>query len=60
LGEYEPQFDLYKSDVFCIGMVVLEMLFLDDPKFYYNTELCEVNFGRVKYQLASLKGEYST
>ena len=41
-------------------MVVLEMLFLDDPKFYYNTKLCEVNFGRVKYQLASLKGEYST
>lgn len=40
-------------------MVALELLFLDDPKYYYNADTCEVNFGRVRYQLASLKGEYS-
>lgn len=32
---------------------------MDDPKFYYNSELLEVNFDRVRYNLSRLKGEIS-
>lgn len=59
LQSYEPTFDVYKSDVFSMGMLVLGLVFLDDPKFYYNQETLEVNFGRVKYSLAMIKGRYS-
>lgn len=34
--EYEPQIDIYKCDVFAIGMIILELMSLDKTKFYYN------------------------
>lgn len=50
---------MYKSDVFAIGMIILELVSMDHPKFYYNADKMEINFSRVKYNLASLKGEFS-
>lgn len=33
--EYEPQMDIYKAEVFAIGMIILELMTLDKIKFYY-------------------------
>lgn len=40
-------------------MLMLELIFMDDPKFNYNPDLLEVNFDRVRYNLIKLKGELS-
>jgi hypothetical protein len=40
-------------------MIMLELIYMDDPKFYYNADIFEVNFDRIKYNLARLKGELS-
>jgi hypothetical protein len=38
---------------------MLELIFMDHPKFYYNVEDLEINMSRIKYNLATLKGEFS-
>lgn len=58
-NRYEIDFDVYKSDLFAVGMILLELIFMDEPKFYYNADLLEVNFDRVRYNLARLQGELS-
>ena len=34
--EYDIKYDVYKADIFAIGMIVLELITLDKSKFYYN------------------------
>jgi hypothetical protein len=36
--DYDVRYDIFKADVFAIGMVILELITLDKPKFYYNEE----------------------
>lgn len=37
-GHDEIKFNVYTADMFSIGMMMLELIFLDDAKFYYNYE----------------------
>ena len=36
--EYEVRYDPFKADLFAIAMVILELITLDKPKFYYNAD----------------------
>ena len=45
--------------MFAIGMIILELMLLDEAKFYYNYEEFLVNYEKIKYSLANLKGLYS-
>ena len=57
--EYEISFDIYKSDLFVIGMILLEMMTLRYTERYYNGHSRTINIARVKQELQGLSGEYS-
>lgn len=45
--DYDGKFDMFKSDVFAIGMIVLELITFDQVKFYYNESKTELKTGRI-------------
>lgn len=45
--------------MFAIGMLVLELMLMDDSKFYYNYDEFSVNYDKIKYSLMNLKDVYS-
>ena len=57
--EYKPKGDIFKAEIFAIGMVILELLTLDKTKFYYNEDKCSLKMGRISFALSSLSSEYS-
>ena len=50
---------MYKSDTFRIAMIILEMMTLDQVKFYYNEERTGYKMGRINFELSSFSLEYS-
>lgn len=38
---------------------MLELIFMDHPKFYYDVNGMDINMNRIKYNLATLKREFS-
>ena len=34
--EGDPKIDIYKADVFAIALIALQLMILEDLKFYYN------------------------
>ena len=57
--EYEPKFDLFKTEMFSIGMVIMELITLDKGKFYYNEEKSALKMGRINFDISSFGKEYS-
>jgi hypothetical protein len=57
--EYEPKNDVHKSEIFTIGMVLMELITLDKTKFYYNEDRSALKMGRINFDLTSLGQEYS-
>lgn len=58
--QYQPQIDIYKSEVFAIGMVVLELMTLDKTKFYYTEDKTGLKMGRISFDLGSFSSQYGT
>jgi hypothetical protein len=50
---------IYKSDVFAIGMIILELMTLDKIKFYYTEDKTGLKMGRINFDLSSFSSEYS-
>lgn len=57
--EYEIKYDVFKADVFAIGMIILELLTLDKPKFYYNEQKTELKIDRISFDISSMAKNYS-
>lgn len=57
--EYEIKYDPFKADLFSIGMVILELITLDKPKFYYNEEKTELKIERISFDISSMSKQYS-
>lgn len=57
--EYETKYDLYKADLFSVGMVLLELITLDKTKFYYNDTRTELKMGRIEFDLSTLTSHIS-
>lgn len=57
--EYEIKFDVFKSDMFIIGLVALEMASLKFSDRYYNYHIKAINMDRIRQELSALKGVYS-
>ena len=57
--EYMPNIDIYKADLFAIGMIMLELITLDKAKFYYTEDKNALKMGRISFDLSSFSGDYS-
>jgi len=55
----ETKFDQYKADVFAIGLILVELITLDQAKFYYNYDQLEVMIGKILFILDSYAERYS-
>lgn len=44
---YTPEYDIYKSDVFAIGLVIFELITQDNIKFYYSESRTSYKFDRI-------------
>jgi hypothetical protein len=57
--DYEPKIDEFKSEVFSIGMIMMELMTLDKSRFYYNEDRSYLKMDRINFNLSSLGQEYS-
>lgn len=57
--DYEPKIDEFKSEVFSIGMIMMELMTLDKSRFYYNEDRSYLKMDRINFDLSSLVQEYS-
>lgn len=57
--EYDIKYDIYKADVFAIGMIILELITLDKSKFYYNENKTELKIDRIIFDISSMGKTYS-
>lgn len=55
----ETKFDQYKADIFAIGLILVELITLDQAKFYYNYDHFEVMIGKILFILDSYAERYS-
>ena len=49
--EYETKYNIYKADLFAVGMIMLELITLDLAKFYYNESRMEVMINKAIFSL---------
>lgn len=54
-----PQYDVYKNDVFAMGMTILEAATLEYSSFCYDYETFFLNSAKIKDRLENLKIRYS-
>lgn len=52
-------YDLYKADLFAIAMIILELITLDHPKFYYNEDKSELKIDRINFDLDTVSKYHS-
>lgn len=57
--EYETQYNIYKADLFAVGMIMLELITLDLAKFYYNESRMEVMINKAIFSLEIYNARYS-
>lgn len=57
--EYDIKYDAFRADAFAIGMVMLELITLDKPKFYYTEERTELKIDRISFDIASVSKKFS-
>ena len=56
---YTPEYDIYKSDLFSIALVIFELITQDDIKFYYNENKTSYKFDRIEFDLEAVRKIYS-
>ena len=57
--EYEVKYDPFKADLFAIAMIILELITLDKPKYYYSEDKSELKMDRIAFDLSSMGQNYS-
>ena len=48
---FRPTQDVYQSEVHNIGMLMMELITLDHPKHYYESQSTYINTDKINYQL---------
>lgn len=54
--ELHTKFDQFKADMFAIGLVMVELITLDNAKFYYNYQTLEFKADKIHFLLDNLAG----
>jgi hypothetical protein len=57
--EYETKYNIYKADLFAVGMIALELITLDSAQFYYNKSRMEVMTNKVVFSFEIYSNRYS-
>lgn len=57
--EYETTYDLYKADMFAIAMIILQLITLDSPKFYYESDKSGLKIERIMFDLDTVSKYHS-
>lgn len=57
--EYQTKYNAYKSDLFAVGMVMLQLVTLDFAKFYYNESKLQIMINKAIFSLQIYSNKYS-